>query len=119
MASESLRDKEIIQDSEITDRIDYLEFLEDDDLSDADRDLWADEIVELAALRKLREVSDEFGGLISEDAWNEYAVTDAEDKYDLKKSGADMYFDFDQYADDLQTDFSSVEFLGTTYYYQG
>jgi hypothetical protein len=115
---DSLRDENIISDSQVTDRIDYLAFLDDDDMSESDRELWADEIEELKALRQLVEaIGDEFGAMISDDHWKKYAGDDANDKWDLDKTGIASYFDYDQYASDLQTDFSSVEFLGTTYYY--
>jgi hypothetical protein len=116
----SLRDQDIISDSDITDSIAYLEFLDSNVLDDHDRDLWADEIEELAALRELLTATGgETHGLISEDYWKQYAAENASDTFDLKTSGAGAYFDYDQYADDLQTDYTSVQFLGMTYYYLG
>lgn len=120
MASESLRGENILHDSSVSDRLDYLAFLDEDNMSDDDRDLWADEIEELKDLTALvAAVGLEFGSLISEDYWKEYASEDADDSFDLQKTGAWKYFDYEEYADDLQTDYSLVKFGDTTYYYQG
>lgn len=118
--SETLRDKDIIGDEEIQERIDYLTWLEDDELaSEADRFTWADEMEELKALRELQKATGgESGGLISDDYWTTCARQDANDHFDLEKSGADVYFDYASYADDLRSEYSQAEFLGMTYYYQ-
>lgn len=120
MASESLRGENILYDYSVSERLDYLAFLDEDDMSDDDRDLWADEIDELRDLRALvAAVGPEFGSLMSEDYWQEYARNEADETFDLEKTGAYKYFDYDSYADDLQTDYSLVKFGDTTYYYQG
>lgn len=118
--SENLYNEDIISENAIADRLDYLAFLDNDDMSDEDdREFWVDEIEELAELKALVEAvgADHYGGLISEDYWKEYAQNDAEEMFDLNKSGAYKYFDYDTYADDLQTNYSLVEFHGKTYYY--
>ena len=118
-ASHDIYDKDIISDSDISDRLDYLAFLDDDDLSEDDRFFWTDEIEELAELKALvAAVGDDTGGLISDRYWDEYAAEDANDKFDLVKTGADSYFNYASYASDLQTDYSIVEFHGMTYYCQ-
>ena len=117
--SESLRNEDLITDWQVEERIDYLSFLDDDDMSDADRDNWADEIEELKDLRALTDaIGTEFGSLISEDYWKKYAIQNADELFDLDKTRAQDYFDYDSYADDLQTDYSQVQFGETTYYYQ-
>jgi hypothetical protein len=118
--TESLYNEDIISDGAIAGRLDYLDFLDDtSDLSEDDREFWEDEIEELAELKTLvAAVGSDTGGLISEHYWPNYAAQDAEDAFDLNKTGAYKYFDYDSYADDLQTEFSQVEFHGTTYYYQ-
>lgn len=119
MSSESLYHEDTISDSQVSDRIDYLAWLEDDELSsEADRMTWADEIEELKDLRALvAAIGDEFGTLISEDYWSEYATQEADESFDLARSGAYKYFSYEQYADDLQTDYSQVKFGEDTYYY--
>jgi antirestriction protein len=119
--SENLYDKDIISDMDIENRLAWLVFLDDtSDMTDDDREFWTVEIEELAELKALVEaVGTEHGGLISESYWETYATNEADDLFGLEKSGAYKWFDYDSYADDLQTDYSQVEFHGTTYYCQG
>lgn len=57
--------------------------------------------------------------LIHEDDWREYAQTLADDIYDLRNMGTlANYIDWDAWADDLQSDYSCVDFEDETYYYQ-
>lgn len=116
-ASASLYGKDIISATDVSDRLDYLEFL-DDDMFDDERELWAGEIEELAELKALVEaVGTDHGGLVSESYWDTYAADDADELFDLRNTGARQYFDYDAFAEDMQTDYSQVEFHGTNYYY--
>lgn len=121
--SMSLYGEDILIDDQIDARIDYLEFLDDPALSTEDRELWEDEIAELAALQALKEATGgSTTGLISEGYWKEYAHNEADETFDLVASGADVYFaygGYDRYADDLQSEFTSAQFGEDTYYYQG
>lgn len=118
MTSESLRGENIINGWAIVNRLDYLAFLDDDEMSDDDRDLWADEIEELRDIRAMVEnLEDIDSSLISEDYWEEYTRNEANEAFDLEKTGADVYFAYDQYADDLRADYSIVKFGDDTYYY--
>lgn len=118
-ASQDLYGSDIISDDAISARLDYLAFLDPSDMSEDDREFWADEIAELAELKALvAVVGAEHGGLISEHYWSNYAAADANETYDLEKTGANRYFDYASFENDLLTEFSSVEFHGTTYYYQ-
>lgn len=116
-ASESLYSEDIISDDQIAARIEYLEFLDSDweEMTEAQRDMWEDDREELHELRALD--TGDIGGLVNENYWSTYAEMDAEESFDLNKSGAYKYFDYDAYADDLMTDYSQVTFHGDTYYY--
>ncbi len=111
----------IINTRDIDIRIDYLAFLDDPDLSPEDKDLWEDEITELANLRELwsdlsenRDVQ-----LIRESYFGDYAREFADEIYGLDGNGASAYFDYEKFADEYQSDFSSIEFDGVTYYHLG
>lgn len=118
LGSNSLYHEDMITDTQVSDRLDYLAFLDDAEVTDSDRDMWADEIGELKDLRELvAAIGLEFGTLISDDYWEKYAAQDADDSFDLEKSGAYKYFNYNGYADDLQTDYSQVQFGEDTYYY--
>lgn len=118
LGSESLRYEATISDSQVSDRIDYLAFLDDPESSHEGREFWEDEIEELKELRELvKDIGSEFGTIISEGFWETYAAQEADESFDLEKSGAYKYFNYDSYADDLQTDYSQVKFGDDTYYY--
>ena len=101
-------------------RIDYLAFLEDPDepLSEDDQFLWADEIEELAKLKELWSTlnNDLYADLIHEDAFRGYSDQYADELYELDGNGASAYFAYDRFADDYESEFSTVEFDGATYY---
>lgn len=118
-ASESIEPGEgFIKSDDIAARIGYLEFL-DEETDPQTLDEWADEIDELTALRVLANDVPEGVTLISECAWREYSDEQVEDLYGIHKSGLSAYFDYDRYADDLQTEYSQVKFGDYTYYYLG
>lgn len=109
--------EEFIESDDVTERIEYLLFL-DDETPDT-LDAWADEVEELRLLRELTDGLPEGATLICETAWKEYTAQDAEDLYGIEKHGIAAYFDYAQYADDVQTDYSQVQFGDYTYYYRG
>lgn len=110
--------EEFIESDDVTERIGYLEFL-DDETDPQTLDEWADEVEELHTLRELAAGLPDGVTLICETAWEEYSDEQVEDLYGIYKNGLSEYFDHDKYADDLQTDYSQVQFGDYTYYYLG
>lgn len=114
---------DLIYTSEIADRIEYLEFLDTMSGEEALAE-WEDEARELAQLRQV--MTDVFGSsaddesvtLISDSYWKRYADEYADEIYDLNKSGANIYFEYGQFAVDYQGEFSELVFDGVTYWYQ-
>jgi hypothetical protein len=112
---------DVISTCEIADRIEYLQFLDNDDI---DAEFWADEAEELGKLRAV--MADVFGSgaddesvtLVSDSYWKLYADEYADEVYGLDKSGAGAYFDYQQFASDYRSDFSQLDFDGVTYWYQ-
>jgi hypothetical protein len=56
--------------------------------------------------------------LISDSYWKQYADEYADDRFDLNKTGASIYFEYAQFAVDYQGEFSELVFDGVTYWYQ-
>jgi hypothetical protein len=112
---------DLIDTREIADRIEYLQFLDNDDI---DPEFWEDEIEELAKLRQV--MTDVFGSgadddsvtLISDSYWKRYADEYADEVFSLDDTGAAQYFEYSRFADDYQSDFSELVFDGVTYWYQ-
>jgi hypothetical protein len=102
----------IIKVSTIEAAIDFWDGLEDDDDYPAD---------ELAQWKELLATCEEgsFDELISEGYFSKYAAQYADERFDLDRTGADAYFDYDSFADDYVSDFTAVEFDGVTYYGRG
>lgn len=106
-------------------RIWELEYLDDPETlqSPEDHDLWEDEITELAQLREL--FSDMPDGqdtdtLIRESAFESYAREYAEDTGAIGRDAGWPWtcIDWEEAAEELRADFSSVEFDGVTYYHR-
>ena len=124
-ATEITNNENIIDSRDIQQRVWYLESSEDDGSFTEDPDLWADEITELA---KLRELITELPGeanngytLVRESYFETYAQQFAED---VGAIGRDAVWpatciDWKQAAEELQMDYSAIEFDGVTYYYMG
>ena len=116
-----------IDTRDVQQRIWYLEFLDDPETfeSPEDRDLWADEIDELAQLRELvselpGEANDGYT-LVRETAFEDYARQYAEDIGAISSDATwpAQCIDWEQAADELRMDFTPVQFNGVTYYTNG
>lgn len=121
MPSNSLTGENMISGDQISNRLDDLAFLDEDDMSQNDRDLWADELAEYGALKAVVwALGDDWRDayLISENYWDTYAHEYADETFDLAATGVCAYFDYDTFAEDLLTNYSQVKFGDTTYYYQ-
>lgn len=112
-----------INTRDIVNRISYLEFLDDPDLSDDDKELWADEIEELPKLRALESQIDLTSGetLIRDSEFEAYAAEWADEVYNVKNLvegdlSEFFTFDYEKWADDLQSDYTDVTFDGVTYW---
>lgn len=120
--TQSLYSQDIINESEITERIEYLEFLDADweGMTESEREVWEDDREELADLRNIvADLGEDMTSLVSEGYWSKYAEEDADDSFDLMKTGAYAWFDYDSYADDLQSDYTGYKFGDDTYYHIG
>lgn len=112
---EITKEKEIIDSRDVDKRIDYLESL--DELEDYESD-------ELESLKQLKEDVGssewEYGlALINDSYFEEYAEDFAYDIGAVERDGPmEFYIDWEKWANDLQTDYSSVDFDGDTYWYR-
>lgn len=112
----------IIDTRDVQHRIWYLEFLDDPDLEDPD--FWEDEREELDKLQELESELTGYGSLndgmtmVRESYFTEYAMQYAEDLGAIPSDASwpATCIDWDQAANDLQMDYSAVEFDGVTYY---
>lgn len=108
----------------LNDRLEELEGYEEseNEKDEDDTTVYLDEAdkEELEALRALKEeLGDDWDDttLIPESEWREYAQTTAEDLGDIPDFLSN-YIDWDKFADNLTSDYSTVKYEGTTYYYR-
>ncbi len=111
---EITNNENIIDSRDVDERIDYLESLEE--LEDYESD-------ELENLKQLKEDVNssewEYGlTLISDSYFEEYAEDFAYDIGAAERGGPmEFYIDWEKWANDLQMDYSSVDFDGVIYWY--
>lgn len=104
---------------------DILEFLSDlESLKESDPEEFEDYEDEYNLVKEFREsfpVSDSiFRALcfIAEREWLSYATERADDIFELNRTGAATWFNYDEYADDLAMDFQLIEYDNETFYYR-
>lgn len=102
-----------------------LEYLSDiEQMRENDHDEFEENREEYEAVKAFR---DEVGGsdydfsgysFIADHHWGNYAAEAAEDAFELRRSGAYTWFDYDGFAEDLGADYQTADYENTTYYYQ-
>lgn len=93
------------------------DYITADDVAEAlaDAEEGSDDAQQLADLLADMQAS-QLGELISEHAWQDYADDVADDIYGLEQSGACRYFEYEAFAEALQSDYTELDYDGTAYY---
>lgn len=126
LGSHDLRGDDTIDSRDVAARIDYLE-TEIEDLKESEND-YSEEAEELEALIKLREECEDYcpdwihgETLINDSYFEDYAKELANDCYGMIKDIKWPFtcIDWEKATEELQQDYSSVEFDGETYWYRG
>jgi hypothetical protein len=109
--------EDVIDSRDLAQVLKSLEGEDEAELDDEQKEL-------LSALQELRDNTSSSGWrygitFISEDYWEEYCREFADDVGMIdEKSPLSNYIDWGKWADDMQSDYSSIEINGCTYYWQ-